>query len=342
MNAIKPVSKNDGPAVSITPSLIRSENLSVAFATDEGYCEAITDVTCSVGAGESVGLVGESGSGKSVTCGALLGQVAPGGRVVQGRIYWEESPIFPDHKHARALKSVRGRKMVTIPQDPMTALDPVFTVGYQITEVCRNVGGMSRKSARGRAIELLELVGVPSSATRLSQYPHEFSGGMQQRVLIAMALAAEPELIIADEPTTALDVTVQSQILDLLRSLKESLGLALLLVTHDLGVVAEVCDRILVMYSGRIVEEGDCRQIFNDAQHPYTKGLLASTPRIDLDARGRLTGIPGSPPTPFHRPNGCAFRPRCPDAIDKCLEVPMLEEVTGRRVACWVAQERNL
>jgi oligopeptide/dipeptide ABC transporter ATP-binding protein len=196
---------------------------------------------------------------------------------------------------------------------------------------------MNRKQARVRAIELLELVGVPSPEPRLRQYPHEFSGGMQQRVLIAMALAAEPDLIIADEPTTALDVTVQGQILQLLRELKDRLGLSLMLVTHDLGVVAEVCDRVLVMYAGCIVEEGTSDQIFNRPLHPYTQGLLASTPRVDLATTERLQGIPGVPPSPYARPEGCSFRPRCPRATEKCFEAPPLIPMEGGQAACWHA-----
>lgn len=315
-------------------TLIAAEDLTVAFATDQGYANVLQHVSMQIEAGESVGLVGESGSGKSVTCKALLGVIAAGGRIVSGDVQWEGSSIL-GRPGRQQLAAVRGRRLTTIPQDPMTALDSVFTVGYQIEEVCRFVCGMSRRDARARAIELLELVGVPSPERRLKQYPHEFSGGMQQRVLIAMALAAEPDLIIADEPTTALDVTVQGQILRLLRSLKDQLGLSLLLVTHDLGVVAEVCDRVLVMYAGSIVEEGTADQIFNRPQHPYTRGLLASTPRLDVDKRERLYGIPGSPPSPYGRPVGCSFSPRCPSATDRCQEVPTLEPMDEGRVACW-------
>lgn len=314
--------------------LIAAEHLEIAFVSDEGYADVIRDVSLTIAAGESVGLVGESGSGKSVTCKALLGMIEPGGRLAGGDVLWRRRSLLrdTDPKH---LASVRGKQLATIPQDPMMALDPVFTIGYQIEEVCRFVRGMSRHDARKRAIELLDMVGVPSPAERLRQYPHEFSGGMQQRVLIAMALAAEPDLLIADEPTTALDVTVQSQILELLRDLQDELGLALLLVTHDLGVVAEVCDRVLVMYAGRIVEEGTCDQIFNQPRHPYTRGLLASTPRMDIERQTRLHGIPGAPPSPYQRPEGCSFRPRCPLAEDRCFVEPELLQVADRHVACW-------
>src|SRR5699024_1137627 len=274
-----------------TRELITADELTIAFATDEGYADVLRQVSLGVRAGESVGLVGESGSGKSVTCKALLGQIEAGGRLVSGDVQWEGATLL-GRAGRRHLREVRGRRMATIPQDPMTALDPVFTIGYQIEEVCRHARGMSRQQSRERAIELLELAGVPSPTQRLRQYPHEFSGGMQQRVLIAMALAAEPDLIIADEPTTALDVTVQGQILALLRSLKDQLGLSVLLVSHDLGVVAEICDRVLVMYAGAIVEQGSSDQIFNRPQHPYTQGLLASTPRVDVPGQDRLGGIP--------------------------------------------------
>jgi oligopeptide/dipeptide ABC transporter ATP-binding protein len=315
--------------------LLAAKNLTVAFASDEGYANVVRGVSLAVRAGESVGLVGESGSGKSVTCKALMGSIAPGGRVVDGDVEWEGRSLLKDRRRA-SLRAVRGRKLVSIPQDPMTALDPVFTVGYQIEEVCRLVHGASRREARARATELLERVGVPAPARRLKQYPHEFSGGMQQRVLIAMALAAQPQLLVADEPTTALDVTVQKQILELLRELKESLGLALLLVTHDLGVVAEVCDRVMVMYAGRIVESGSCDDIFNRPAHPYTRGLLASSPRTDLPQRERLDGIPGMPPSPYHRPEGCAFAPRCTEAHEGCAREPALVRLgPTQAAACW-------
>lgn len=318
-------------------ALLVAEQLSVAFASDEGYAEVVRDVSLSIGPGESVGLVGESGSGKSVTCKALLGLIEPGGRLVRGDVRWRGTSLL-NKADRSTVREVRGKRLAAIPQDPMMALDPVFTVGYQIGEVCRFVQGMSRQQARKRAVELLGLVGVPSPERRLGQYPHEFSGGMQQRVLIAMALAAEPDLIIADEPTTALDVTVQGQILDLLRDLKDQLGLALLLVTHDLGVVAEVCDRVLVMYAGRLVEQGTCDQIFNQPLHPYTRGLLDSTPRLDLRLE-RLSGIPGAPPSPYQRPRGCAFEPRCAQAFDRCATQPPTFEVDERRVECWLFEE---
>lgn len=319
-----------GPGV-----LLEARNLTVAFASDEGYADVVRGVSLAIREGESVGLVGESGSGKSVTCKALMGSIAPGGRLVDGDVEWEGRSQLKDRSRA-ALRDVRGKKLVSIPQDPMTALDPVFTVGYQIEEVCRLVHGMSRRDARARAIELLTQVGVPAPDRRVTQYPHEFSGGMQQRVLIAMALAAEPQLLVADEPTTALDVTVQKQILELLRELKERLGLALLLVTHDLGVVAEVCDRVMVMYAGRIVESGTCDDIFNRPAHPYTRGLLASSPRTDLPPQERLEGIPGMPPSPYHRPEGCAFAPRCAEAHESCAHEPALVQLgPTQAAACW-------
>lgn len=336
MNAVLHESAPTDP-VGAGRELISATDLTIAFATDDGYADVLKGVSLSIEAGDSVGLVGESGSGKSVTCKAMLGVVEPGGRVVSGEVRWEGEPLLGP-QGPKNLRRVRGRRMATIPQDPMTALDPVFTVGYQIREVCRFVRGMGRKQSRDRAIELLNLVGVSSPEQRLGQYPHEFSGGMQQRVLIAMALAAEPDLIIADEPTTALDVTVQGQILELLRTLRTELDLAVLLVTHDLGVVAEVCDRVLVMYAGRIVEEGTADQIFNRPKHPYTQGLLASSPRVDLAPGERLEGIPGTPPSPYRPVAGCAFRPRCPKATAECATVPELVPLGSGRVACWNAR----
>lgn len=340
MKRATPLRRDAEVSTDLPQSLLSATDLTIAFASDEGYADVIRGVTFAISSGESVGIVGESGSGKSVTCKALLGRIEPGGRLTKGDVAWEGGSLLRDNARSH-LAAVRGKRLAAIPQDPMMALDPVFSVGYQIEEVCRHVRGMTRAESRGRAVELLELVGVPSPERRLTQYPHEFSGGMQQRVLIAMALASEPALLVADEPTTALDVTVQSQILQLLRDLKEELGLALLLVTHDLGVVAEVCDRVLVMYAGRIVEQGTCDQIFNDPVHPYTQGLLASTPRMDDERQDQLVGIPGVPPSPYRRPDGCAFAPRCPVAMPKCHEEPELLPVRGRLAACWNAEEKS-
>jgi peptide/nickel transport system ATP-binding protein len=317
--------------------LLEVEGLEVKFSTRRGVVHAVRGVSFHIDRGETLGLVGESGSGKSVSAQAALGLVELPGRIVGGDIRWKgRSLLGPEN--AKYGASLCGRELAVIFQDPMTSLNPLFTVGTQLAEVVRHHLGMSRRQARERAVELLDLVGISFPRHRVKQYPHEFSGGMRQRVMIAMALACEPELIIADEPTTALDVTIQAQILELLADLQSRLGLAVLLITHDLGVVAGLCHRVQVMYAGRLVESATAAELFADPGHPYTAGLLRSTPRLDHVAH-RLTSIEGAPPDLRRPPSGCAFHERCPLATERCIsEMPELfEHRPGRPVACFAA-----
>ncbi|HEY8480282.1 MAG TPA: ABC transporter ATP-binding protein [Spirillospora sp.] len=314
--------------------LLEIEDLVVEFDGDEETVRAVDGAGYTVARGETLGVVGESGSGKSVTAMSALGLIKPPGRIVSGRVVFDGADLRA--MPPRELRALRGGRIAMIFQDPMTALNPVMTVGAQICEALRlHQKGMSRAQARKRAAELLELVGVPGAERRLKQYPHEFSGGMRQRAMIAMAIANDPDLLIADEPTTALDVTVQAQVLDLIRRTRRETGAATVLITHDLGVVAELADRVVVMYAGRVVEEGPVAEIFDSPRHPYTRGLLDGMPDLDGDV-GDLTPIPGSPPTPGEVPDGCAFAPRCPMVRDRCrAERPeLLACGAGRRSAC--------
>jgi peptide/nickel transport system ATP-binding protein len=302
-----------GPAVdemSGDEPLLAVRDLRVAFRTDDGIVRAVDGVDFDIEAGEVFAVVGESGSGKSVTALSLLGLVPPPGRV-QGEVLWKGRDVLA--MRPSELRTIRGQEISMIFQDPMTSLNPVHTIGRQIGEVLRTHRGASRAAARRRAIEVLGQVGIPRPAERVDSYPHELSGGMRQRAMIAMAIACEPELLIADEPTTALDVTVQAQVLDLLMGIIDEVGAAVMLITHDLGVVAGTADRVLVMYAGRAVETGTTDEIFYESRHPYTVGLLSSLPRLD-DERAPLVPIPGHPPSLLHRPPGCPFHPRCPHA----------------------------
>jgi oligopeptide transport system ATP-binding protein len=302
--------------------------------------QAVQRVSFAVDAGETVAVVGESGSGKSVTGLAIMGLVDPPGRITEGDIRLAGRPLLglPESEYRR----VRGRELAMVFQDPLSALNPVQRIGDQVAEAAQ-VHGASRSGARARALEILERVGVVPVRRRARDYPHELSGGMRQRVMLAMALVNRPQVLIADEPTTALDVTTQAQILELLGELQDEMGLALVLVSHDLGVVAGVADRVLVMYAGRIVEEGPADRVFAAAGHPYTRGLLASVPRAD-DARLLLAAIPGSPPDPTAVPPGCAFHPRCGYAAPECAErrpEPQIVDA-GHRAACFFADEISL
>ena len=315
--------------------LLEVEHLEVEFLTRRGRVQAVRDVSFHVDRGETLGLVGESGSGKSVTSQAILGLTELPGRIAGGEIRWKGRSLLHGHDAARYARSIRGKELAVVFQDPMTSLNPLFTVGTQLSEVLRHHMGMSKAQAAERAVELLDMVGISFPRQRVKQYPHEFSGGMRQRVIIAMALACEPELIIADEPTTALDVTIQAQILELMAELQQRLGLAVLLITHDLGVVAGLCHRVQVMYGGKLVETGAARDVFADPGHPYSAGLLQSTPRLDV-VLPRLTAIEGAPPDLRSPPPGCPFHPRCPLALDVCrVEMPAsVEARPGRHVAC--------
>lgn len=316
----------------MTERLLEIENLCVAFPSRSGPVYGVKGVTMNVARQERLGVVGESGSGKSVTALAAMGLVQSPGRIVGGSVRWRGREMFDKNVAAE----VRGREMAMIFQDAMVSLNPLMTVQRQICEVLEKRRGMHRDAARHRAIELLEMVGIPFPAERLKQMPYEFSGGMRQRVMIAVALASEPDLLIADEPTTALDVTIQAQILELIRELSERLGLAVMMITHDLGVVAEFCDRVQVMYGGRVVERAPVKPLFAAPYHPYSAGLVASSPRVDT-VRDRLTSITGDPPAHADAIPGCPFNPRCPESDERCrTQSPPLVELQPRHwVACW-------
>ena len=313
--------------------LLDIQNLSVSFATEDGPVHAVNGIDLKLRRREVLGIVGESGSGKSQSWLAVMGLLARNGRA-EGSVKLDGEEIL--NLPQRRLTRLRGNRMAMIFQDPMTALNPYLTVGRQMTEVLEWHRDLSRREARARCIEALEAVHITGAARRLSMYPHEFSGGMRQRVMIAMALLTDPELLICDEPTTALDVTVQMQILALLDELRERFGTAIVLITHDLGVVAQIADRVCVMYGGRQVEQADVRTLFARYRHPYTEGLLHSVPRLDRPRRERLATIPGQPPSLANLPPGCPFAPRCPYAVDRCRkEMPALEVVDGEHLrAC--------
>ena len=319
-------------------ALLHVDDLHVHFQTDDGLVRAVNGVSFEVNVGQTLGIVGESGSGKSVTNLALLGLIPrPPGIIAGGRALYRGQDLLA--MSVGQLSQIRGRRIAMIFQDPMTALNPFLTVGEQLTEVTRLHLKHSADVARRHAIEMLAKVGIPAPDRRIDDYPHEFSGGMRQRVMIAMALSCQPEVLIADEPTTALDVTIQAQMLELIKELQTSQGTAVILITHSLGVVASVCDRVLVMYAGKIVEEADVGALFERPQHPYTLGLMQSIPRWDTDTQGPLKAIVGQPPNMLRPPSGCEFHPRCPFVLDKCrVECPPLAgAIHGGKKACWVA-----
>ncbi|RTL68996.1 MAG: ABC transporter ATP-binding protein [Hyphomicrobiales bacterium] len=318
-------------------ALLAVEDLRVSFRTRAGAVTVVDGVSFSIDAGTTLAIVGESGSGKSVTALSVMRLVPePPGRTASGSIRLRGEELVG--KPRREIEDLRGLKMSMIFQEPMTSLNPVKRVGDQIVEGLKRHKSMSAKDARARAIEMLRLVRIPSPEVRVDEFPHQMSGGMRQRVMIAMALACDPQLLIADEPTTALDVTVQAQILDLLRGLQQTLGTAIILITHDLGVVAETAQQVAVMYAGKIVEKGSVEDIFTDAQHPYTLGLLACMPRMDSEVV-RLQTIAGTVPSPAQMPTGCRFAPRCALAAQRCRdEEPPLKEISrGHSAACWLA-----
>lgn len=314
--------------------LLEVRHLRVEFPTRHGTLRALDDVSFDIAPGEILGVVGESGAGKSLTGAAIIGLLEPPGRIAAGEIRLEGERI--DGLPEERLRSIRGRRIGAIFQDPLTSLNPLYTVGRQLVETIRAHLPMSESQARERAIRLLQETGIPGAAERIDQYPHQFSGGMRQRVVIALALAAEPRLIVADEPTTALDVSIQAQIIGLLRRVCRDHGAAVMLVTHDMGVIAETCDRVAVMYAGRIVEIGPVQQVIHAPAHPYTVGLMGSIPSMDED-RQRLLQIDGAMPRLNAIPSGCPFHPRCTRAFDRChLERPDLLAAGDTRAACWL------
>ncbi|MFN0000649.1 MAG: ABC transporter ATP-binding protein [Burkholderiaceae bacterium] len=318
-------------------ALLDIRGLKTHFKTDEGWVHAVDGVDMHIDAGETLCVVGESGCGKSVTAKTVLKLIdMPPGQIVAGQVLWKGRDLVP--LAAEAMRRIRAKEIAIVFQEPMTSLNPVYTVGDQIAESIRLHEGLGRKDAMHRAVEMLRLVRIPAPDKRLSDYPHQFSGGMRQRVMIAIALACKPELLIADEPTTALDVTIQAQILDLIAELKDSMGMAVMLITHAMGVVAEVAQRVVVMYAGQVVEEATVRDLFAHPRHPYTRGLIRSIPRIDLAAthKRRLEAIPGGVPSMLNPAEGCRFAPRCRYAMPACeLSTPSMVEVApGHRVAC--------
>lgn len=323
------------------PALLEVKDLKVSFFIHAGEVQAVRGVSLSLDAGESLAIVGESGCGKSVTALSIMGLIpSPPGRIVGGSVRFEGQELLT--KTNREMQQVRGNSISMIFQDPMTSLNPTMTVGNQIAEGIRQHQKASAALARQRAMEMLRLVEIPNPERRYRQYPHEFSGGMRQRAMIAMALSCQPRLLIADEPTTALDVTIQAQILELMKSLQARLGMAIILITHDLGIVADLCERVLIMYAGQILESGKVEDIYYRPRHPYTRGLLKSVPRLDASAKHRLVPIPGQPPDLIQPPPGCPFTPRCSRAMQICLvhRPPSFEAEDGHRAACWLLHDR--
>jgi peptide/nickel transport system ATP-binding protein len=323
-----------GRGVQVTGALLAVEGLRVEFPTRRGTLVAVHDVSFTIAPGEVLGVVGESGAGKSLTGAAIIGLIDPPGRIASGSVRLAGRRI--DDLPYEAMRLVRGREIGAVFQDPLTSLNPLYTVGRQLVETIRTHLAMGEAEARKRAVALLDEVGIPAAARRIDHYPHQFSGGMRQRVVIALALAANPKLIVADEPTTALDVSIQAQIIALLKRLCREHGTAVMLVTHDMGVIAETADRVAVMYAGRIVEIGPVADVIHRARHPYTAGLMGSIPSI-VDERERLTQIDGAMPRLTAIPSGCAFHPRCPHAFERCRhERPELMSAGATSAACWL------
>ncbi|ODU11071.1 MAG: methionine ABC transporter ATP-binding protein [Rubrivivax sp. SCN 71-131] len=314
--------------------LLEVKNLRVEFPTRHGTLLALDDISFSIDPGEILGVVGESGAGKSLTGAAIIGLLEPPGRIAAGQVLLDGRRI--DDLDADAMRKVRGKQIGAVFQDPLTSLNPLYTVGRQLVETIRTHLPLSEREARERAIDLLRQTGIPAPEARIDQYPHQFSGGMRQRVVIALALAAEPRLIVADEPTTALDVSIQAQIIALLRHLAREKGAAVMLVTHDMGVIAETCDRVAVMYAGRIAELGPVHEVIHAPAHPYSRGLMGSIPAMDED-RERLLQIDGAMPRLNAIPRGCAFNPRCPQVFERCrVERPELIPAGRTQAACWL------
>lgn len=324
-------------------ALLTVNDLKVSFNTEDGVVHAVEGVSYEVEPGKTLGIVGESGSGKTVGTLTIMGLTRAANTQISGQAIFDGEDLLSASE--QQMRAIRGDEIAMIFQDPLSSLHPFFTIGAQLVEAIRVHNKVSKAAARTRSAELLTMVGLSDARDRLSSYPHEFSGGMRQRVMIAMALANEPRLLIADEPTTALDVTVQAQILELIAELQAETGTAMIIITHDLGVVAEVADEIAVMYAGRIVEQASATELFANPQHPYTRGLLASIPRLDRDRRSGLDPIAGRPPSLIAPPSGCAFHPRCPRAFDRCqAELPPLEPAAAgseHLVACLLSPEER-
>ncbi len=323
----------------IVTNLLEVKNLSTYFFTPEGVVKAVDDITYDLEEGETLALVGESGCGKSVSALSIMRLIQRPGRTVSGEVNFAGQDLLA--LDDSDMRRIRGKDMAMIFQEPMTSLNPVLTIGKQLTEALMLHLGLEQDAANERAGDLLQRVGIPEGRGRLRDYPHQFSGGMRQRVMIAMALSCDPKMLIADEPTTALDVTIQAQILELVKALGEEMGTAVLIITHNLGVVARYADRVNVMYAGKIIERGTAREIYTNPRHPYTIGLLNSVPRLDQPRKEQLDPIEGSPPDLIGLPEGCSFRPRCRYAIDRCaVEYPPLVEVSdGHTAACWVSDQ---
>jgi peptide/nickel transport system ATP-binding protein len=318
-------------------SLLQVKNLVVEFPTRRGTLRALDDISFEIAPGEILGVVGESGAGKSLTGASIIGLLEPPGRIASGQILLEGQRV--DHLSHDEMRHIRGRKIGAIFQDPLTSLNPLYSVGRQLTETIQAHLPVSDAEAKERAIDLLKSTGIPAAAERIDHFPHQFSGGMRQRVVIALALAAEPKLIVADEPTTALDVSIQAQIISLLKKLCKERGAAVMLITHDMGVIAETCDRVAVLYAGRVAEIGPVHEVINRPAHPYTAGLMASIPDMSVD-RERLAQIDGAMPRLNAIPTGCAFNPRCPKTFDRCkVDRPDLMNAGATRAACWLHAE---
>ena len=321
------------------PTVLEVDGLRTVFGTREGAVHAVNGVSFRLREGELLGVVGESGSGKSVTMMAMLKLLpSPPARIEGGRVIFEGRDLA--RLRPKELRAVRGRSIGFVFQDPMTSLNPVFTVGYQLMEPLRTHLGMSKPAARARAAELLTMVGIPSAEERLGDYPHQFSGGQRQRVMIAIALACEPRVLIADEPTTALDVTIQAQIIALVKDLRERLGTAVVWITHDLGVVAGIADRVMVMYGGQVAEIAPVDDLYANPTHPYTRALLETLPRVEAHRHDKLRTITGQPPILTAPPSACPFAPRCPQAHDRCRAAnpPLIDIGDGHAAACWLAE----
>ncbi len=317
--------------------MVDVKNLRTFFYTEDGEVPAVDDVSFHVNRGETLGIVGESGCGKSVTSLSVMRLIPePPGKILDGSsITFEGEELLT--KRESDMRKIRGNDISMIFQEPMTSLNPVYTCGDQIMEAITLHQGLSEREARNQAIDMLRLVGIPAPEQRVDEYPHQLSGGMRQRVMIAMALSCNPKLLIADEPTTALDVTIQAQILEIMKELKDEMGMAIMLITHDLGVIAEMAERVVVMYAGKIVEEAEAHEIFRNPMHPYTEGLINSIPRMDMPSDERLHVIEGVVPNPLNMPVGCYFHPRCPYAMDICRsEQPKFITQEGHQVACWL------